>query len=167
MQWDDTVPEGAVRIPLRARDGSVRAYTIVDAADADWVNQWQWGLETGYAGRGETRDGRKQTFRLHRELLGLVRGDGVEGDHRNLNKLDNRRKNLRVVSKHQNRQNKPSNRGSSSQYRGVTWNKTLKKWQAYVSPGGKYRHLGLFHSEEDAAQAARKGRAQYLPYSED
>ena len=35
MHPDDTCPDGAVRIPLRARDGSIRAYTVVDAADAE------------------------------------------------------------------------------------------------------------------------------------
>jgi hypothetical protein len=29
-------------IPLRAADGSVRAYAIVDDADVDFLDQWRW-----------------------------------------------------------------------------------------------------------------------------
>lgn len=34
--------QDTVRIPLRARDGSIRAYALVDAADAEWLSQWTW-----------------------------------------------------------------------------------------------------------------------------
>jgi hypothetical protein len=31
-------------IPLRARDGSVKAWALIDAADAAWLNQWRWSM---------------------------------------------------------------------------------------------------------------------------
>lgn len=41
----------------------------------------------------------------------------------------------------------------SSQYRGVCWDKQHKKWKANIKHQGKKIHIGLFHSEEDAAKA--------------
>jgi len=157
-------------IPLRAIDRkTVRAYAIIDAADAEWANQWRWCLDhDGYVIRvGKTPDGSRITsFKLHRELLGLVPDDGLEGDHINRIKLDNRRENLRPVPDGKNVQNQGSQPGSSS-YRGVTWSKQHRKWQAQTFAAGKYRYLGYFDREEDAAEAARAGRARLLPYATD
>jgi hypothetical protein len=38
-----------------------------------------------------------------------------------------------------------------SRYRGVSWSKKGRAWRARISFGGKYSHLGHFHSEEEAA----------------
>lgn len=167
MRPDDTAPDGAVRIPLRRRDGSIRAYTVVDAADAEWVNQWQWCLtDTGYAVRNVKSGGRRTTVKLHRELLGLVWGDGLEGDHLNRDRLDNRRSNLRAVPKFGNRQNVTSS-GASSSYRGVTWDRQNGKWLAQVKANGRNHYVGLFSDEIAAAEAARLARQRLLPYAVD
>lgn len=164
MQADDT----SVRIPLRARDGSVRAYAIVDAADADWVNQWRWCLTTrNYVRRAERIDGNKpHTIKLHRALLGLTAVDGVEVDHLNRDPLDNRRSNLRIVDRNANAQNVPGRVGTSK-YRGVTWYKARRKWGVQIVSNKKHHFLGLFDSEEEAASVAREGRARLLPFSVD
>jgi hypothetical protein len=99
----EDVPEGAVRIPLYTRDGSLRAYTLVDAADADWVNQWRWfASKPGndgrvYAIRHEGPHGTAKAVVLRRALLGLrpeQRGQQVQ--HVNGDWLDCRRANLTV-----------------------------------------------------------------------
>lgn len=157
-------------IPLQARDGSVRAHAIVDTADADWVAQWRWHLHNrGYAVRILPRregNGRGVVL-LHRALLGLVAGDGLEGDHINHDRLDCRRSNLRVTTKAGNRQNMPSRANASSQYRGVYWYKARGKWGAQVKYQGRQHNLGLFSNEEDAAEAARRARLRLLPFTID
>ena len=40
----------------------------------------------------------------------------------------------------------------SSCYRGVSWSKSMKKWQAYIMTGGKNNTIGYFESEEEAAR---------------
>jgi hypothetical protein len=150
-------------VPLRSQGGSVRAYAIIDAADAEWVNQWRWVLNSrGYA----ERHSRHGTIALHREILGLTPGDEMEGDHINRNRLDNRRTNLRAVPKAGNRHNVPGN-GGSSQFRGVSWDRRLGKWVASVKADGKRHHLGVFSDEIEAAEAAKAGRSRYLPYAVD
>lgn len=162
MQADCTA-----QIPLRARDGRIRAFAIIDAADADWVNQWKWYLsDTGYVKRRTPRrDGRQRNVPLHRELLGLVSGDGKVVDHIDHNRLNCRRSNLRVVTSAQNNQNKLSKRGSASQYRGVTWHKAAGKWMAQVMVGRRYTYLGLFTEEAEAARASSDARKRLMPYS--
>ena|SRR5436190_1488974 len=166
MQSDDTV-----RIPLRARDGSVRAYALIDAADAELVNQWRWHMNSnGYAARCQSLGGRKQvTILLHRLLLGLSPGDGFEGEHRNRALLDCRRANLLVLPKagRPNAQNQRSVPGASSRYRGVCWHKRIQKWQAAIKVARQSIHLGYFDSEAAAGNATRMARARLMPYAVD
>ena len=41
----------------------------------------------------------------------------------------------------------------SSRFMGVSWNKDIRKWQAYIQVDGVQHHLGLFENEEEAARA--------------
>jgi hypothetical protein len=43
-----------------------------------------------------------------------------------------------------------------SKYRGVSWYKSRKKWQARIQYDGKQRHIGHFEDEEQAARAYDK-----------
>jgi hypothetical protein len=157
----------AARIPLYARDGSVRAYTLFDAADIDFVAQWHWGVTSdGYVVRAD-ESGSRRSFYLHRELLGLKRGDPREGDHIDRNTLNNRRGNLRIVTHAQQQQNLPGHIGVSSRYRGVNWNAALGKWEASVMVNRKKIHLGLFVDEVEAARSARAARSRLMPFSVD
>ncbi len=100
--------------------------------------------------------GKPKKIYLHRVLAGAVEGEIV--DHINRNPLDNRRSNLRITSRTINNINRGKNktwkgRPTSSAYRGVSWNKEMKMWQASFWFDSKQRHLGYFAEEEDAARA--------------
>lgn len=168
MRPDDTAPEGAVCIPLRAADRkTVRAYALVDAADAPMVNQWRWSLhKRGYAVRHQMIDGVQRAILLHRQILGLEYGDRNDGDHKNRDRLDCRRENLRPTPRHGNRQNVPS-RGGASAYRGVSWDKQRGRWTAYAHVAGKKHNFGYFEVETDAAAAALAARQRLMPYALD
>lgn len=81
---------------------------IVDAEDFERLSQWKWSARNcgngseWYALRGSTRNGKHEEFYMHRQILGLVKGDGLEIDHINRNGLDNRKENLRIVSRKDN-----------------------------------------------------------------
>lgn len=165
-------PSGALAIPLKARGGGVRAWAIVDEADYEWAVQFNWSLNpSGYAVRNKPRPepSKYWTSLMHRELLGLERGDRREADHINRDRLDNRRSNLRVVTHKQNGQNQGCNRrvNRSSKYRGVSWHKATQKWWAYVRIDGVLKSAGYYHVEEEAAAAASALRAKHWPLSED
>jgi hypothetical protein len=156
------------QIPLYTGDDvTIVGYATVDAADAAWASQWMWRLNSGgYVIRSERPAGEpKRVYRMHRELLGLVRGDGLEGDHINFDRTDNRRSNLRVATETGNRQHRKSYAGSTSKYRGVSWKEPLQKWQAAVRINGKSQYLGVFEAEEEAARVASEARRQFMPFS--
>ena len=155
----------SARLPLRSKDGSIRAYAVIDAADIPDIAAHRWALADGYAVRCERRNGRPENIKLHREVLGLKRGDGAEVDHINRDRLDCRRTNLRVVLPGQNAQNRSSNRQASSRFRGVSYHRVTGKWAATVGGMGRHHHLGLFATEEQAALVARFVRSQILPFS--
>lgn len=149
------------RLALRRRDGSICAHAIVDDADFEWASRWRWCLATiGYVVRRPSG----RTVYLHRELLGLEPGDGLEGDHRNGDRLDNRRENLRIASHAENQQNRHYGWGTSL-HRGVCWDKAHGCWRASAMLDGKRYYLGLFAVEEDAAEAAAAFRAKHMPFA--
>lgn len=156
-----------VKIPLRNIRGEVIALAIIDAADAPLAEGRRWCRSAG--GYAVTRDGAGRATYLHRAILGLgpwARG-GPEGDHANHNRLDNRRSNLRIVTHQENQQNRASVPGSSSRYRGVSWDARRQCWRAQVMAGGRYHYGGGFALEEDAAVAAAALRKAHMPGSDE
>lgn len=139
-----------MRIPLSNRP---ELFAVVDEEDADLV-ELRWSLSrNGYARHSRWVDGRARDYLMHRLVLGLEHGDGTIVDHRNGDRLDNRRANLRIVTAAGNARNRRSRTGSSSRFVGVTWHARAGRWQAQVKRDGRTRYLGLHPTEEDAAQA--------------
>lgn len=156
-----------IQVPLRAKDGSVRAYALIDDIDEPLMaNRWSLGGK-GYAVRTVRFDGRRTyTLALHRAIFGLKRGDPRQVDHVNGDRLDCRRANLRIVPSHaENRQNVGSLAGSTSQYRGVSWDRRTGKWKAQVKVCGQAHWLGRFADEHEAGEAAAAFRKRHVPYS--
>ena len=165
--------DDVIRIPLRARDGSVRAWAIVDRDDAD-LAELRWRLHSeGYAERSrlaalEQLHGASRF--LHRTILSRMIGRGLlqveQCDHISGDRLDNRRANLRTATHGQNVVNR-SGRGESL-FLGV--HRDRRWWRAQIRPLGSGRHgrkmqLGAYATEEDAARAydraAREHHGEY------
>ena len=77
-------------------------------------------------------------------------------DHINRIRDDNRIENLREATRTQNSFNRLSYKGSKSKYKGVSIHKTSGKWCAYYQASGDSKWLGLFDTEEAAAEAYKK-----------
>ena len=107
----------------------------------------------GYYVVGLSKKGKPKTFTIHK-LVAIVflnhipNGYKLVIDHINNIKTDNRVENLRVVT---NRENVFKKQGDySSQYKGVSFNKTNKKWVTQILINGKSKYLGSFTNEYDA-----------------
>jgi hypothetical protein len=69
------------------------------------------------------------------------------------NRTDNRRNNLRVVTRQINALNTGIRSNNTSGYKGVSYNKVAHKFGARITRNGINRHLGLFDTPEKAYQA--------------
>jgi len=130
--------------------------TIIDDEDFELIKDFKWCFDGRYAYRRQhiRMEGRKQISQkiyLHKLLNQTPKG--FDTDHINMDKLDNRKSNLRSSTRSGNEANKPKKAGCSSQYKGVCWFKLRKKWKAEIRCNGKGNHIGLFDSETEAALA--------------
>lgn len=138
------------RIPIANKPG---LYAIIDDADYDLVSKHSWSLGTkGYVIM--TLYHPKRTVRMHNYILAVNGLDSLQTDHKDRDKLNNCRDNLRRVTQSVNMQNSDKvSKPTSSKYIGVCWHKRIGKWQAYISTNRLRRCLGYFKEEFDAAQA--------------
>ena len=132
--------------------------TTVDIRDYKFLSQWCWHAlwnrhtKSFYAVRNiKLPNGKRTLIRMHRVILDCAKGE--IGDHRNHDTLDNRRTNLRKCSLTQNHQNRKSN--------GAHFHKASGKWCAVIYFSKKKKHLGLFHSREDAVKAYNEAAKKY------
>jgi len=91
--------------------------------------------------------------RLVAERMGLNIA-GLQVDHINGVKADNRRENLRVATNGQNRANSKLNSNNTSGLKGVS--RKNGRWVAVINVGGKKHHLGYFDKKEQAHEAYKK-----------
>jgi len=93
----------------------------------------------------------KQRYLEHRLAWFMSFGEWPkEIDHINGVKDDNRIANLRNVTRGQNMANAPRQVNNTSGHKGVSFDKTNRKWIAYVTVAGKQKNLGRFDSINDA-----------------
>lgn len=155
-------------VPMFARDGSIRAFALVDADDFEWASERRWFVGGGgyaYRNLSHVTEGRGH-IAMHRELLGLAHGDPREGDHINRNKLDNRRSNLRIAAgRVEQLQNQSARKNARSRYRGVSFHRQSQKWRARVQTDKRVHSLGYFKTEQEAASAAAAGRSALMPFN--
>jgi len=127
---------------------------IVDDDDYSRVSAYRWrasvDARTVYAKRTSSRRSGLQTIYMHRAILGDV-CDGLEVDHINLNGLDNRRANLRLATRTQNKRNCAPYRKNSLAMKGVRWNG--KWWVAQISIQGRTKYLGRCATPSEAYRA--------------
>lgn len=127
---------------------------IVDDEDYAWLSQWKWCYNSGYAKRGMRRDGKQIHFKMHRLIANTPKG--LDTDHINRDKLDNRRCNLRVCGRPLNIMNRPKRRDNTSGFKGVTFHKDKNKFAAQIGINGRTKHLGFFYTPEEAYMEYRK-----------
>ncbi|MEH7116104.1 HNH endonuclease [Neobacillus vireti] len=89
---------------------------------------------------------------LHKLLIHPEKsGRGINVDHKDGNKLNNCRDNLRVCTHAENMRNRRKHKKAESKYKGVNWHKGSKAWQVRMNRDDKRIYKGLFSNEVAAA----------------
>lgn len=96
---------------------------LVDDENYACLSQFKWHLHHGYAARAE--DGK--IILMHRVLLHAT--PGTLTDHKDCDKLNNKKANLRICNRLQNQINQPKRKGCKSKFKGVS-----------ISVVGKYKY---------------------------
>lgn len=140
-------------------------FAIVDAVDYERLSKIKWYAhrtkcnQSFYAAKSSKRvNGKHYLISMAREILGLKRGDKLQGDHINHQTLDNRRCNLRIVTNQENQFNRKNPKG-------YYWDEATNKWRARIKINGKTKHIGLFNTAKAAhvAYLQAKKRLHQIP----
>lgn len=124
-------------------------YVLVDDADYEWLNQYRWSWHMNGVQFRRIIDGKEvRTFMTH---LILPRKTGYVIDHRDGDKLNNQKDNLRYATLSGNARNSGIRKDNTSGYKGIC--KRRNRWQAYIYHNCKQLHLGSFVTKEEAAKA--------------
>ncbi|MFE0595423.1 HNH endonuclease [Paenibacillus lactis] len=129
---------------------------IVDDEDYGKLIKLKWHYNRGYARHSYWESGTSKSIWMHHVILGVYPNRKLVVDHINGNPLDNRKINLRIVTQQQNLFNKSPSCKSTSKFKGVYWYKARSKWCSKIMLDGRYRHIGYFESEIEAALAYNK-----------
>jgi hypothetical protein len=114
---------------------------IVDLEDVPRLLKYSWH---GRKGKYGTYAAASKNIKMHAFILGA----GLV-DHENRDTLDNRKTNLRHVTKQQNALNRT--RSNTIGFKGVSF--TRGRYQARLSVDGKNIHIGMYATAEEAARA--------------
>lgn len=146
-------------VPLMDKHG-VCDWASVDDADAPLVAARPWHMTAqGYAGSSPYA-------LMHRVVTGAAPHEEV--DHRDRDRLNNQRENLRLVPVGANAQNcgarhvRANASVRTSRFRGVFWWRTRNCWRARYAR----KHIGYFASEVEAALAVEEYRRTHVPFAE-
>ena len=131
-------------------------FAIVDDADFSELSKHKWCVNNnGYAIRtlwfGAEHRPKQRHLLMHRIIAGAKGGQLV--DHENGDKLDNRRRNLRISNKSLNGCNRGIPRHNTTGYKGVVKHSQSNGWVAQITVGGKNLYIGHFPHPQLAALA--------------
>lgn len=134
---------------------------IIDACDVPLVEGRNWYAQVCrrgvYAARSEFVDGQQRCVLMHRSISGAP--DGQDVDHRDLNGLNNRRKNLRIATRGENQGNRGANANNAVRVKGVR--RAGRGYVAEIEREGRRFYLGTFDTAAEAG-AAYLGAARVL-----
>lgn len=155
-------------IEVQLNRGQIALIDEIDAdiADVKWIASYQPKLGIYYAQRSYETDRVRTYVSMHREILGRKVGRPLERaeltDHINGHTLDNRRSNLRIANRSQNRINSTISANNTSGYRGVYRSQKGKPWRAQLRVAGANIALGSYDTPEEAYAAYCKAALEHF-----
>jgi hypothetical protein len=121
---------------------------LCDDEDFDLLSSISWTYTHGYATKSQWK---QESLFAHKLVMNVSQGQMV--DHKDRNKLNNQKDNLRLCTDSQNQANKTKSKNNKSGYKGVCWNKSKQRYVARIGVNNKKVECGEFKSPHDAAIA--------------
>ena len=126
---------------------------VIDTSDLGKVENYCWRVDKhGYV-VANARNGTNQTVRIYHLILSILPGAIV--DHKDWDKLNNKKSNLRIANKSQNNTNIKRKCNNTSGYTGVKKTKS-GSYVAQISFNKKKIYLGTFKTLEEAVKVRHK-----------
>lgn len=137
---------------------------VVSDCDYSVLIKRNWHYSQGYAKGNLSIQKKRYSLPMHNYIAGhCVKPREYMIDHINRNRLDNRRENLRVVSKSVNCHNSggPTRRNHSG-YRGVHLHKASGLWKANIRVNNFVHELGYFKDPKKASEVYEAKKQELL-----
>lgn len=133
---------------------------LFDLEDFPLIKDFTWHKnDNGYV----VTTYKNKRIRMHRLVLRL--GDYnlfEEVDHKNHNRNDNRKSNLRICTHRENMFNRVDPSNNTSGHIGVSQDSSNGKYKAYIGIYGKYISLGDYSDYNEAVAARENGEKKYF-----
>lgn len=133
---------------------------IVDDDDFIYLSQYKWHALKARNGFYAARNEKGKTILMHRLILNCPKTHEV--DHKNMDRLDNRKENLRIATRSQNRNNQKLSKNNTTGFKGIYYNKKRKSWESFIKANNKHIYLGKFNSPQDAHDAYKCAAILYF-----
>ncbi len=129
------------------KEQTEKCRALIDLEDINKIKDYKWSKTVnGYINCSSP------FLALHRIIVACPKGKFV--DHINHNTLDNRKSNLRIVTAQQNNMNSKS--------KGISYNKSKKKWQPQLMCNRKQIWLGRYETKEEAINVRKEAEIKYF-----
>ena len=152
-----------VKIVLRDKYQNINGYCIIDKEDYDKVKNYKWYKSYGYC---KTKSIIKDNgVSIHNVIMdNLEHIDEIIYDHRNKDRLNNKKENLRLATQQENTMNMGMKNTNTSGVTGVQqYNRDSEsKWDAKITYKYKPIHLGRYLDFDEAVIARLEGEAKYF-----
>jgi len=134
---------------------------LFDKEDYELIKDYCWRIDAyGYvvtSVKNESSGKYNKIIKLHQLLSPCLNNYVI--DHKNGNKLDNQKHNLRICLQSDNTKNHITYKTSTTDVSGVTWNKEKQNWRVRI---GKDISVGSFVNFDDAVNARKKAEEKYF-----
>jgi hypothetical protein len=103
-----------------------------------------------------------QIYLAHRIIWKMTTGNdpAILIDHKDGDKANNRRSNLREATKGENQRNSKKSVSNTSGVKGVCWDVQAQRWRAQLSVNRRPIYIGSFNNLADAARARQLAAEQ-------
>ena len=132
-----------------------------DLENYDMIKDYCWYKDKkGYIVSTDSKT--RKTILFHRIITNCP--DGYMPDHilGKETRYDNRKSNLRIVTKQQNGMNSALSENNTSGVTGVKWHSRDNIWEACITVNYKRIYLGRYNKFEDAVKARKEAEEKYF-----